>query len=207
MRKLITALFLTSTLSVAQAGVHIEPYLGYMLHSSEQKTTTTTALDTTTEYSASSPLLGARLGYGMLGFSFGVDYSMSTGAFELEQDSPATTTPSDKYKSTNLGLYAGFTFPIMLRVWATYFINNKLELDKVGGTAANSDSMELTGNGLAVGVGWTGLPFLALNLEYRMLTFDEIKRRDGTVVALPSTTFGELEAKEIVLSVSLPLDF
>lgn len=209
MKKLCLVLLFLMALPTVQAGVHLEPYLGYTFGSDES-----TESGTVVENSYKTPLAGARLGYGMLGFSFGVDYSMSLGAFDLEQDKPATSAAPDSYTSTNLGIYAGYTFPIMFKVWGTYFLKNKLELDALGGgaTPSSGDNTEITGNGFALGVGWTGLPFLALNLEYRSITFDEITERSGTVSKLPLSSGGvvtesEVDAKEIILSVSVPLDF
>ena len=99
----------------------------------------------------------------------------------------------------------------MFRVWGTYFLKNKLEFDSSTATAASDDSTEITGKGFALGAGFTGLPFVALNLEYRSITYDEIKQRDGTKITLPysmggSVVMNEIEAKDIVLSVSVPFD-
>ena len=87
-----------------------------------------------------------------------------------------------------------------------------MELDKSGTTESASDSVEIEGKGYALGAGFTGLPFVAVNLEYRAITYDKIKQRNGTTVTLPYSIAGtavmnEIEAKDIVLSVSLPLDF
>ncbi|MEK6624811.1 MAG: hypothetical protein AABY86_07575 [Bdellovibrionota bacterium] len=148
----------------------------------------------------------------MLGLSLGLDYSQSLGAFKYKQDKPSTTTPSDEYTRNDLGLYVGYKFPLLFRVWGTYFLKNKMELDKSGTTESASDSVEIEGKGYALGAGFTGLPFVAVNLEYRAITYDKIKQRNGTTVTLPYSIAGtavmnEIEAKDIVLSVSLPLDF
>ena len=75
MKKLLLVFLLLAAFPMARAGVNIEPYLGYLIHNSEFKNTVTTSLDTTNEYSYNTPILGARLGYGMLGLSLGLDYS------------------------------------------------------------------------------------------------------------------------------------
>ncbi|MBI2520170.1 MAG: outer membrane beta-barrel protein [Bdellovibrio sp.] len=212
MKNWLLILLILLVLPAAHAGVNIEPYLGYLIHNNEYKSTVTSALDTSYEYSYKTPLLGARLGYGMLGFSLGVDYSRSLGAFKFKQEKPASSAASDEYTNSNLGLYAGYKFPILIRVWGTYFLKNQLKLDKTGGAQDTDDSVEINGKGFALGAGWTGLPFLAINLEYRSITYDEIKQRNGTTITLPyslggATVTEKIKAKEIVLSASLPLDF
>ena len=60
-------------------------------------------------------------------------------------------------------IFVGYELPIMLRAWATYFFDSNWDFD--GG-----EKTEFTT--IALGVGFTGLPFVSLNAEYRLNTFD-----------------------------------
>ena len=81
-----------------------------------------------------------------------------------------------------MGAFVGYDFPILVRAWATYFFDV---------TYSPETGSDLTATGTSFGVGFTGLPFVSLNAEYRMLSFDD----------------SELDSSEVFLSASLPLTF
>lgn len=185
-------LLLLSTLFIysvnTQADLLLEPYLGYAIGSGET--------GSTYEYDYTTPQIGARIGYQMLGVMAGIDYSMSTGKFDLDTTTTATgAESSSKYKKNQLGLFVGYNLPILFRVWGTYYLNVKTE-DDIAPITENS------GSGYALGAGFTGLPFVSLNLEYRTYSFDESETSGVTTTLNPETDFNE-----IFLSVSLPLTF
>ncbi len=168
----------------AHSGVLVEPYLGYQFGSGDRNNN---------DYSYNSPQLGGRFGYQFLGFMGGLDYSMSS--FDLETTNTVTNaTSKTDYSQNQLGLFAGYNLPIMLRAWATYFISAKLEDDIAPIT-------EYSGGGYALGVGFTGLPFISLNVEYRSMSYDEQETSGVTSAVSPSLDFSE-----VFFSVSLPLD-
>jgi len=169
----------------AKASLLLEPYLGYALNGKGINSGSTDISYDTVTY-------GARVGYSsIIGLMFGIDYSLQSPEIDFEQ--PNGTIDSDKRDKSQLGVFVGYELPLLFRGWATYYVASKLE---------HSDGDKETGNGYAVGVGFTGLPFLSLNLEYRSCEYDEIERASN----------GDKEAidrglKEILLSVSLPLSF
>ncbi len=179
---LIIALFTFS--SATQAGALIEPYLGYGIGSGDRNNT---------DYDYNTPQFGARLGYQMLGLMGGIDYSLAP-EFDLEAETAGSTSKIDTDKN-QLGLFVGYEFPILLRAWATYYLSSKLE------TTSATATTEYSGGGYALGVGFTGLPFVSLNLEYRMFSYDEVETGSFKGDLDP-----ELELNEIFLSVSLPLN-
>jgi len=184
-------------LSNVNAGVLVEPYLGYSLAGSGDSKFGATTYD----HSYSSPTIGARLGYGMLGFMGGIDYSMQS--FDLKSEF-GSTEYKDGVSKNQLGLFVGYDFPILLRVWGTYFLSSSVD----GGdpTAANrfiDDREEFSGGGgYALGVGFSGLPFVSINLEYRTLEYDKYELNGVTA----SNYNEKLNLNEVLLSVSLPLD-
>ena len=169
----------------ARAEILLEPLVAYNLHSK---------LDVAREdnYSGGGTGFGGRAGYQKLGFQLGVDYLHS----DLDFDD------SDFGKNVTMDEFAGFVgfeFPFLIRVYGGYIF------------AANGDSsyrdstirrdFELSGGtGSKFGIGFTGLPFVCINLEYRQGEFDEYD--------LGNTTVNEkVKYSAYLLSVSLPFVF
>lgn len=173
MKKLLLALSMLTFTSVAQAGFMIEPYVGYETGSSKQSGSPDSDYTGTT--------LGARLGYGMLGLSFGLDYTMASGTID------ETTPPDTDVDATDMGLFVSYEFPILLRVYATYILSSKADVGQ---------PEDIEGSGMKLGVGFTGLPFVVINLEMTNRTFDEY---DGQPIT------PEIDLNTYALVVSLPL--
>lgn len=178
--KLSLAFSALAFVSSAHADLLLEPYLGY---------STATLKMTGAEDSKSTGLVyGARVGYQMMGLMVGLDYL--TGAMKTDASPSADVTPSD------LGIFVGYNFPVMLRVYGVY--NLKAEA-KSKSSAGNSDLKE--GKGIKLGVGFTPLPLVSINLEYFQNEYDK--------VVSGGTTYTTLNAKNggYGLTVSLPLTF
>lgn len=172
--------------STAQAGILVEPYVGYSIGLSKDYGNTT--------YDYKTPQFGARLGYQFLGLMAGIDYSLSS-SFDLSQKNKTTGATSKVSSDKNqLGLFVGYEFPILLRAWGTYFLDSNLNKSSTPGKA-------YSGNGYALGAGFTGLPFVSLNLEYRSFSYDSSKISGSTTALNPKWTMNE-----ILLSVSLPIN-
>jgi len=169
----------------ANAGLLVEPTLGYMI-SGEYDSGGTTKPD------IGGMMYGARAGYGMMGFHVGAEYTMASLTYE------ANSTETD-YKGSYMGAFVSYEFPVMLRAWATYYFSAKHELDET--VAAGS---VYAGSGMGFGVGFTGLPFISINLEYRTLTFDELE--DAVSPLSNGTLNPEHDATAFILSVSAPFD-
>jgi hypothetical protein len=171
----------------------LEPYVGYVLGGNENEVAGTSQHDV--DYS--SPMLGARLGYRALGLMAGFEYNMLSTSWE---DQVAPIAADVDYKHSNMGIYVGYNFPIMLRVWGTYYFSSKAEVD-----SGSSAGDEYTGNGKVIGVGFTGLPFLSINLEYRTFTYDEYEDISaGTTSSLSGVS--EVSGKEIAIGISIPFE-
>ena len=182
---LVSTLFALS--STAQADLLLEPYLGYTIGSGDRGNF---------DYDYKTPQIGGRVGYQMLGLMLGVDYSMGLGSFDVDAEHKVTgAETSSKNKKNQLGVFVGYNLPVLLRVWGTYYVNTSLETE-------GTPSSDYSGSGYALGAGFTGLPFVSLNLEYRNFSYDEVE-----IGSTKSTLDPELEFSEIFLSVSLPLTF
>lgn len=187
-KSLLVLLTLTIFSSSAMAGWYVEPYLGYALGGKNENASSSV------DYSA--PVFGGRLGYSFLGVAVGAEGSLMSTEWE------ATGGATTDYKYTNLGVFFSYTAPILLRVWGTYHLSSSAENTD---DASSSKGSKFTGGGYSVGAGFTGLPFVVLNLEYRVLKHDEFESASGTKTSLGGTT--ERDDSALILSVSLPLDF
>lgn len=179
-RSALFVLFAALTFNqAAQAGVLLEPYLGYVSGQTKQAST---ANFTGTEF-------GARVGYTTLGFALGVEYA----ATSFTDDS----TPKNDLKGGDLGVFVAFKFPVLVRAYATYFPSSEIKDTASGGI----DTTLKSGNVMKLGVGFTGLPFINVNLEY--ITSSYSKAEAGGIS-------GDLDPKltgtAYALSISAPFD-
>lgn len=141
----------------ASAGLLIEPVIGYSLGKFELDDP---SLD---EEKATGPSIGGRLGYQNLGFQLGLDYLRST----LNVDD---NDYKEDFVSNEFAAFVGFEFPVLLRVYAGYIFAATGESEADFG--AGKGKIEVSeGSGMKIGVGFTGLPFVDINFEYRKGTF------------------------------------
>lgn len=177
------ALILMTT-QMASAALLIEPYIGHKIITDGEQGST--------EYETNGLAFGGRLGYQQLGLMGGIDFN--TSSFDLKTTTSTATTESDA-SSNDLGLFVGYNAPILVRAWATYFLSSTLDFK-------DSANTEYKGSGYALGLGYTGFPFLSVNFEYRQKTFEEADSDSGS-----SSLGTDADINEILLSVSLPLTF
>ncbi|MBX3039535.1 MAG: porin [Bdellovibrionaceae bacterium] len=170
--KFLSALFAVVLMSSsAFASIYLEPSIGYETGKIEGGATSNDLAGTN---------LGLKLGYSSLGFAAGLDYMRGS----LKQDS----SPSVTWTNQDLGVFAQFTFPILIKVSGTYFFSTEME-----------KSGKMTGNGTKVGIGYTGLPFLSINFDMINLSYDKFKNGGNSVNI-------DADRKTWMLSLSLPLN-
>ena len=129
----------------AQAGILIDPYVGYIVSG-----------DASGE-SVKGNEMGARLGWTMLGFGIGVD-AVLAGTYNYET--------SGDFKPSGAGVFVSYTFPILVRGYVAYSPGMKLKGDP---------STTVTGNATKVGVQYTGFPFIALGVETLSYSTTEVE--------------------------------
>ncbi len=184
---LLTALFCLN----AQAGVLLEPYLGLGLAGDGKVKSGTTRTDMSYDI---APTAGFRAGYSMWGATLGLDASYQKLTLESSQLSgtniiPLGETDVDK---TQAGIFLGYTLPVPMRVWLSYYFMGNAKLE--------NDNKYTSGSGYAFGTSYTGFSMFAINLEYRNMKYDEFE----TAAGVTSTTDANLA--EMLLSVSMPFD-
>ena len=186
-------------LNSAQAGILIEPYIGFSLAGTGDFTAGSNQYD---ESYSTFPTLGGRLGFGTMGFMAGVDYSMQS--FDLTSTRNVTEF-EDAVSKKQLGVFVGYNLPMMLRFWGTYYLSSSLEGEDPASATTVIDVREefSDGGGYALGVGFTGFPFISINLEYRTIEYDKYELNGVTV----SNYNEKLDLSEVMISVSAPFDF
>lgn len=181
MKKLLVAVVVVMGFaSVSNAGLLLEPYLGYEMGTFKDNA----------EGKMDGTLLGARIAWtAPVMFWAGLDYSTTVSA---KFKSDTSGVPDSDAKRNTLYAVVGVDFPILLRAWLGYGLMNEIKFSDYNN--------KLKGKSTKLGVSFTGLPFICLNLEYLMESFDE---QDRT----PSGLSPEAKNTAYVLSVSLPWEF
>ncbi len=139
----------------ASAGLLIEPLVGFS--KGELNTESVLGKD---KWDFTGMSYGGRLGYQELGFQLGLDY--------LNSNNSVDDNDWDSYKSSEWAGFVGFEFPVLLRVYAGYIFS------ATGEGEYQNDSIDfIEGSGTKFGIGFTGLPFVDINLEYRNVTYGD----------------------------------
>lgn len=176
-------------LPTAKASLLIEPLVGYSLSTKVDIKKNNSLGLTGEEYSGGmGPSFGGRLGYQKLGFQVGLDYLHST--IDMDDKDFADDVTMNEWAA-----FVGFEFPILVRVYAGYIFSADAE-SKSDGTPDEKMTFK-DGTGAKVGVGFTLLPFLDINLEYRRGTFSEWK-------VGPTKVDSEVDYSSYMIALSLP---
>lgn len=142
--KLLVMALIASVSMSAFAGFMVEPYVGTGTYA----TSFDAALFEDSEVSGESyTTVGGRLGYSFLLVSGGLDYEMMS---------------VDGDTISNTGLFVGVDLPILFRFYGKYIFNSSYESDDI--------DLDFT-SGTALGIGFTGLPFVVISLEVTSLQY------------------------------------
>jgi hypothetical protein len=175
----------------AHAILHVEPHLGYTLYGiGENETTPATMI----KYHGTQ--YGLKLGANYLNGIAGLDYNHSS----FEQ---LTSGYKNDFGRNELGLFAGYNFPGVVRAWLTYFFNNTQTANSSSGSIA--EGSQYKGHTVELGAGYNGFhPYLSVNFLYRTITLNKYITSTSTTTLTGSD---EIRNHEIVLSISAPFNF
>ena len=172
--------------SYSQAALLIEPVVGYSLNSKFEASANDVLMDDV-DFKGHGASFGGRLGYQNLGFQLGLDYLKSS----LTIDESGL---EDSVSMSEWGAFVGFEFPVLVRLYAGYIFSATADAE-----ATDGDKLEFTkGSGMKLGVGFTGLPFIDINVEYRKGTFGEFEMAGVK-------TGAETDYSALMIGLSLPL--
>lgn len=173
--KLFIFVMLLTTASLSQAAILVEPLIGYNLSGKLGENNT------------KGPGFGAHLGYqSQGGFQIGGSYLKSSVTMDDEE------VFNEKVNLQELGAFLGYKGDLF-KIYFGLILSAEGETEVIDGSEVTFEE----GSGSKIGVGFTGLKYLHLNLEYRTGKFDEVK--------LNGTSFGSDKFSSLFLNVSLPL--
>ena len=174
---LLISFFLTLS---ANAKLFLEPYMGFGKATSEQISNPSVTFDS---FSINP---GLKVGMATM-------LRLVSAGIEISYQDSMVENPREELNLERMdyALFAGFDFPVLFRVFGKYILQSNLDI-------GNTEIVNPSGYGL--GLGYTGLPFLSLNLEYRNLSWNKIRTND-----FEANNDGEIS--EVILSLSLPLKF
>ncbi len=185
---LTLALFFTTQ---AHAILHVEPHLGYTLFGTGQS-----EANPATMIKHNGTQYGLKLGATYLNAMAGLDYNRSS----FEQ---LTNGYRNDFSRSEVGIFVGYNFPGIVRTWLTYFFKNTQTATSDSSLIAKDS--EYQGNTVELGAGYNGFhPLLSVNFLYRVIAQDKLIS-GSTTTSLSGSD--EISSKEIVLSVSCPLNF
>lgn len=192
--KIFAVLFVFATAATAQAGLMVEPYLGYELGSQAKLE----AGGGDSGGKTSGVDLGLRVAYTLPVLVWiGLDYSLMTGG-TFKGESSANDGKTDR---SNLYLDVGVDLPILARAWVGYGLMNeaKFKADSGGNLTLKK------GTNIKLGVGFTMLPIVSLNIEYFMHDYSDFE--SGNVSGSTSDLWNTHKENGVLLSVSAPFEF
>ena len=175
--------------SLAQAGMLIEPYLGYEM--GDLKRQEKTEAEFTDKSSGTS--FGLRLGYKFLLPWVALDYTSGSG--KLKTDDPGKV--DSDYKKYSLGGTVGVDLPL-IRGWVGYGFQNDLQIDDP------TNDVKFKGTYTKFGVGLGFIPFVSLNVEYKINNFDKLDY-NGTEYKVDDQ-FDTLKHDTVMISISAPFN-
>lgn len=184
---LASLLFGVLNISKAYAGILIEPYLGYGTGSLSVDQSGSSFLDADIAGTA----VGARLGYSMLIPFFALDYMTTNETAKI------SGYDDEDVVQTQVAAVVGASIPLV-RVYAGYILSNELDLKFTNGAAIYS------GTGTKVGASFKGFPFISINLEYHMNTFNKIEVSGVTFDT--DQLSQEVDYSKTFLTVSVPFN-
>lgn len=192
--KKIFVLFLPMMFAAnAHADLLLEPYIGYYMGKWKGKGSVA-GLEFNESADSKGMSYGGRLGFQSLGLMLGLDYM--AGKWKDDSD------PKNDVTLTDLGAFVGYNLPVLLRVYAVYYPMSSFALENSGA------SNKVEGTGMKIGVGFTALPMVSINLEYMAGKYDDLKELKNGGADIKSTASDyEVTTSSYGLSVSLPLTF
>ena len=172
----------------ANAGFLLEPFLGYESGKIDVDYDASIPV-TDVDWDATGAELGLRLGWTFAGLQLGAEYHSAALL-----GTPTGSTIDSGVATTNMGVFVGFEFPVMFRIYGTYLLKIEDASDDISGSYPKPE-----GTGYKIGFGFTSLPIVDINIIYAMRNL-EVEDTAGTKVADVGTTSYGLE-------ISFPFEF
>jgi hypothetical protein len=196
---IITALATTLIGASAKASILIEPYAGYSSETLALELANNTG---PVKFTMGGLDYGARLGYAFPMVFIAADYNAATGMASTIGEKPASAAgyTADPFDRTDIFAVVGVRIP-MLQAYVGYGFSSSLTYK------LQSGEQKFTGTSFKAGLGYTGLPFVAVNLEYLMTNYTKYNSAN-TDYSVGDTANGAAYSKAsgsaVMLNVSVP---
>ena len=186
LKKLVLCLGFMLSLQMSYAGILIEPQLGYVLTGSYSGGITLNGTSATVNHSYNGAEYGARLGYEFLGVMGGLNYSHSSPSLDCKSCSPSVTWSNSR---NDIGIFAGYDAPLFIRAWLAYNFSSKSTATQTTTGSTNGDYLK--GSSTELGLGFKFIPFISINLIYRMMNYtsENVSNVNYTVSGYKPTEF------------------
>ena len=199
MIKKLCLIFFLSLSSQSFAMIYVEPIIGYRLGSTSQDTTNTaTNLMVNISGTSKGIIFGGRAGVKLLTFAGGIDYMLGTNSGSNAQISG---TEGD-HNFSQMGLFAKFAPPLFpFSFWVGYNLSSTLTIE------SSSGDNKFEGSGFKLGLGFTTIPFLSINAEYSMNTYNKLNSTEFPFNVTSSgvtTKYDDLLVNSLIISLSVP---
>ncbi len=120
-------------------------------------------------------------------------------------------------EATNMGLFVGYRTEIGLRFFFTYLLKTEGKISSNTRTTVDLDingagvdqttngklNLKIKGKGLKFGLGYMPIPFVSVNLEYQMITWNELTS-EFVGASTTKQTLNDTETKAYALSLTFP---
>ncbi len=109
-----------------------------------------------------------------------------------------TKSSDDNYNARMIGIFAGYrNQKTPVKFWLTYYID-------VEYNDSSSSGKTDKGNGYSIGIGYTGIDYIDINIEYRIISVTLESFKDITNAGASED---DLNTQELILSISFPFTF
>ncbi|WP_413291082.1 outer membrane beta-barrel protein [Bdellovibrio sp. HCB337] len=186
----IYVVLMALTIQYAEAGMLVEPYLGY--DQSSMEVVTVGNVDASATNSGLD--YGARAGYRFSqGMWLSAEYALGNGSVKPKDSAQEDAT----YTKSAMSAVVGYDHD-KFRLWLGYGVSDKLTFKDSTGTT------NLSGTNYKLGFGFKPAAQFSVNLEYLVPSYT--KFNNGGADADVSTAFSKLNGASTQLSLSMPFD-
>ena len=192
MKKLISIFLMAMTWAgTSRAGLYLEPYVGYGTGKDSYNFVQTSPSSATvvSDINSKNMNYGGKVGYSFSMLALGADYMAESSG----KATGSSVLPDETYTGSYIGAFVNLGLPFV-KVSGTYFLSASAKNDDGSGVAT------FKGSGYKVGLGFTFLPLIAINVDYYVINFDKIDSPGSTF-----TSFKD-DHKMTMVSVSLPIN-
>ena len=219
LQKIVLLLLLLTFSTNSYGVVYFEPLLGINSGQSEisslvvSSSSPTVSINASSSYDRTGVFYGARIGLGVdKNISFGIDYRIAE--VDAVPKNPSASLGSVEFKNTSFGLYLRYNdFLPLWHIWGTYYLVNNREVSgsEVTGTSFLKVGALHSGKKHSLGIGYSMLPFVNINLEFSSFRFETYENPFSNTTGLSGRIFdlpeeGGYDGYDVLLSISVPMD-